>query len=150
MEFRIATAADIPGMSRVRFAVQENQLSDPSLVTPENYREMIGEKGAGWVCAVAGEVVGFSIVDLTEANVWALFVDPTYAGRGIGRKLHDEMLAWSLAQGQQHLWLSTDSGTRAEAFYRKAGWQQTGTAPNGEVRFELSLPAWSSRFQAAE
>ena len=138
MLFRKAAVADIPGMSRVRMAVKENILSDPALVTPESYREMLEEKGTGWVCELEGVIVGFAIVDLEDANVWALFVDPEHDKKGIGRKLHELMLNYSFEQGTDKLWLSTGPGTRAEAFYRKAGWQQTGFTTRGEIRFEMN------------
>jgi GNAT superfamily N-acetyltransferase len=137
MLFRSATVADIAGMSRVRMAVKENILSNPALVTPESYREMLEEKGAGWVCEIDGVIVGFAIVDLSDANIWALFVDPKHDKKGIGRKLHDTMLNWSFKQKVNKLWLSTGPGTRAEKFYRKAGWQHTGFTKSGEVRFEM-------------
>lgn len=141
MIFRKATEADIEEMFRVRMAVQENRLSDPAKVTYTMCREMLLEKGVGWVCEAEGEVVGFAIVDLSISNIWALFVDPMYEKKGIGRQLHDLMVSWSFAAGQSKLWLSTDPGTRAEAFYRKAGWVETGMEQNGEIRFELSSHA---------
>jgi GNAT superfamily N-acetyltransferase len=137
MLFRKATIADIPGMSRVRMAVKENVLSDPGRVTAEDYREMLEEKGAGWVCEVAETIVGFAIVDFSDANIWALFVDPDHDKKGIGRKLHDLMLNYSFELGVDKLWLSTGPGTRAETFYRKAGWEQTGFTQSGEIRFEM-------------
>lgn len=143
MIFRRATEADIDGMSRVRMAVQENRLSDPLRVTHAMYREMLLEKGAGWVCEAQGEVAGFAIVDLSCSNIWALFVDPLYEKKGIGRQLHDLMVSWSFAVGQSRLWLSTDPGTRAEVFYRKAGWGEAGTEQSGEIRFELSSQAFT-------
>ncbi|MEJ8758005.1 GNAT family N-acetyltransferase [Pontibacter sp. H259] len=138
MLFKRATVADIPGMSWVRMAVKENVLSNPDLVTPESYREMLEEKGAGWVCEINESIVGFSIVDLSDLNIWALFVDPEHDRKGVGRKLHDLMLKWSFSQGIDKLWLSTSPGTRAETFYHKAGWQQTGFTKSGEVRFEMT------------
>ncbi|GAB3540794.1 hypothetical protein GCM10027443_39130 [Pontibacter brevis] len=138
MVFRRATVADIAGMFRVRMAVRENKLSDPALVMHAVCRDMLLERGAGWVCEAEGKVVGFAIVDLTRSNVWALFVDPLFEKKGIGRKLHDLMVSWSFAAGQPKLWLTTDPGTRAEAFYRKAGWVETGIEQNGEVRFKLN------------
>ncbi|PRY16237.1 acetyltransferase (GNAT) family protein [Pontibacter ummariensis] len=125
------------GIFRVRFSVLENRLADPSAVTPAMCEEMLLEKGGGWVCEAEGQVVGFAMVDLTNSCVWALFVDPLYEKKGIGKKLHDLMVDWSFAQGQSKLWLTTDPGTRAETFYRKAGWVETGKAKNGELRFEL-------------
>jgi hypothetical protein len=44
---------------------------------------------------------------------------------------------WS--QSSRKIWLTTDHSTRAEGFYRAAGWQETGRLKNGEIRFELSI-----------
>jgi GNAT superfamily N-acetyltransferase len=98
---------------------------------------MLEEKGAGWVCEIDGVIVGFAIVDLSDGNIWALFVDPAHDKKGIGRKLHELMLNYSFEQGTDKLWLSTEPGSRAETFYRKAGWQQTGITQSGEIRFEM-------------
>lgn len=150
MLFRRATITDIEGMSRVRMAVKENVLSNPVLVTPESYREMLKDKGAGWVCEINGAIVGFAIVDLSERNIWALFVDPTHDKKGIGRKLHDLMLEWSFAQNIEKLWLSTEPGSRAETFYHKAGWQQTGITASGEVRFEMESIKYKTMVSAPQ
>lgn len=133
-------------------AVLENKLSDPALVTHAMCRDMLLERGAGWVCEAEGKVVGFAIVDLTRSNVWALVVDPLFEKKGIGRKLHDLMVSWSFAAGQPKLWLTTDPGTRAEAFYRKAGWVETGIEQNGEIRLNciaLLRPYTKSGYSSA-
>ncbi|MBC5774055.1 GNAT family N-acetyltransferase [Pontibacter sp. KCTC 32443] len=150
MVFRQASIADIAGMSRVRMAVKENVLSNPDRVTLEDYREMLEENGAGWVCELDGIIVGFAIVDLTDANIWALFVDPDHDKKGIGRKLHDLMLNWSFDQNIDKLWLSTEAGTRAETFYRKAGWQQTGITQSGEVRFEMERRKYRTKTSVSQ
>jgi hypothetical protein len=51
------------------------------------------------------------------------------------------MVDWLWAQGLQHLWLSTERGTRAEGFYRAAGWRDAGLTPHGEQAFVLDRPA---------
>ena len=71
--------------------------------------------------------------------MWALFVDPAYERRGVGRRLHDEMVAWLSSAGVPRISLTTDPDTRAERFYRAAGWRRVGDAPNGEVRYERDL-----------
>ncbi len=137
MIFRAATLNDIEGMSAVRLAVKENQLSDPSKVTWEDYRQMLEERGKGWICEMEGKIVGFSIVDLTEKNIWALFLLPEFEGQGIGQKLHSLMIEWAFSQGTDWLWLTTGPSTRAAGFYHKMGWQKAGLQPNGELRFEM-------------
>ncbi|HEY6513856.1 MAG TPA: GNAT family N-acetyltransferase, partial [Burkholderiaceae bacterium] len=74
-------------------------------------------------------------------NIWALFVEAGHERLGYGRRLHDTMLAWLWSQGLQRLWLSTGPGTRAEGFYRAAGWRAVGVTPHGEIRFEIDAPA---------
>jgi GNAT superfamily N-acetyltransferase len=94
MPVRIAHLVDIEAMHRVRLAVTENRLRDLRRVTPEHYREMLEERGRGWVCEIDGELRGFAIADRADRNIWALFVAPGFEGRGIGRALHDTMVAW--------------------------------------------------------
>jgi GNAT superfamily N-acetyltransferase len=141
---RQAVDADIPAMHRIRLAVRENQLGDPSMVQPDDYRLMIEERGRGWVAEADGRIAGFAVVDVKRSNIWALFVDPDFEGRGIGRRLHDTMLDWLFSTGVERVWLSTDSGTRAEAFYQAAGWERAGDY-KGEARYEMSKERWVSR-----
>ena len=133
---RVATLADIPGMHRVRMSVRENILSDPSLITERDYADMITVHGRGWVHESNGRIVGFAVGDHARRNIWALFIEPGYEGRGIGRALHDAMVAWLFEQSRDPLWLTTTPATRAESFYRVAGWRHVGAAPHGEIRFE--------------
>ena len=138
-QIRNAEASDIPAIQKVRHAVKENRLSDPSKVTDEDVRTYLFDRGQGWVATVENKVVGFAIGDLQDPHVWALFVLPEMEGCGIGRALHDRMVNWMFDQGVTTIWLSTDPGTRAEQFYRRAGWTDTGMTPSGELRFALSV-----------
>lgn len=144
LHIRPASEADIDAMHRIRLAVRENRLSDPALVQPEDYRALLGGHGRGWVAEVEGRIAGFAIADVARRNVWALFVHPDAEGRGVGRPLHDAMMDWLFAEGVERVWLSTDPGTRAEAFYRTAGWQAAGDH-HGEARYEMSREMWLAR-----
>lgn len=135
---RRAELGDIPAMHAVRMAVRENRLSDPSRVQPRDYDQRLAKRGHGVVAERDGQLVGFAIGDLTSQSVWAMFVHPDHERRGIGRQLHDELLQWMFAAGAWQVWLTTDPGTRAAAFYVAAGWHVAGTEPNGELRFERS------------
>lgn len=135
---REAVEHDIPAMHVVRTSVKENVLSDPGLITPEAYRVYITERGKGWIWEESGTIAGFAVVDLKGHNVWALFVHPEFEGRGIGRRLHDVMLGWYFLQTREAIWLSTSPGTRAEQFYRMAGWKEMGAYGKGEVKFEMT------------
>lgn len=142
--FREARLSDIPKLHDVRMSVTENVLLTPSLVTLRDYEEYLTKRGKGWVCEVNNSIAGFAIVDLTGNNVWALFLHPMYERRGIGRQLHSDMLDWYFAHTDLVIWLSTSPGTRAESFYRNAGWRQIGILSNGELRFEMTAEDWVS------
>lgn len=144
MLFREAQLNDIPQIQLVRNAVKENRLSDPALVPDTDVADYIIRRGRGWVCIIDNRVVGFSIVSVLDNNVWALFLDPNFEGKGIGKKLHHDMMDWYFSQTEADIWLSTAPGTRAESFYQKAGWQKTGITKSGEVKFEMNASDWKS------
>jgi GNAT superfamily N-acetyltransferase len=144
VNFREATINDIPQIQFVRNLVKENTLSNPSLVTDADCEEFLMRRGKGWVCELNEKIVGFAIADLKEENIWALFILPEYEGKGIGKHLHKLMLDWYFSQGQKWVWLGTSPNTRAELFYRRAGWRETGKRSNGETRFELTSEEWKS------
>jgi GNAT superfamily N-acetyltransferase len=155
---RQARRGDITAIQRVRASVRENRLVSRRIGDEEVQRHL-EVLGRGWVIeveqpmsgrgsAAAGsdraptpcEVVAFAIADATTGTVWALFVDPRYERRGFGRRLHDVMVDWLWSQGLQHIWLATGAGTRAEGFYRAAGWRDAGSTPHGELAFVLDRP----------
>jgi GNAT superfamily N-acetyltransferase len=145
MRFREATVADISQIQRVRNAVKENQLSDPSLVTDAHVEDYITRRGRGWVGEKDNEIIGFAIVSVLDKNVWALFVHPAHDKKGIGRQLHDLMMNWYFENTTDTIWLSTSPGTRAESFYLKAGWKETGLYGKGEIKFEMTAAEWLHR-----
>lgn len=140
---REATVADIRQIQVVRNSVKENMLSNPALVSDQDCENFLTKRGKGWVSEIDGTIVGFSIVDMEDHNVWALFLDPVFEKRGIGQQLHNVMLDWYFEQTQQPLWLGTAPGTRAEAFYRKAGWEEAGMHGKNEIKFEMSAGDWN-------
>jgi len=142
MIFREATIADIPQIQVVRNSVKENTLSNPALVTDNDCENYLVNRGKGWVCEIDGRIVGFAIVDLVDHNVWALFVQPDFDKKGIGKKLHDDMLDWYFSQTDLTIWLSTAPNTRAEKFYHKAGWKKVGMHEKGEIKFEMTAAYW--------
>jgi GNAT superfamily N-acetyltransferase len=145
MIFREALVADIPQIQLVRNAVKENMLSDPALVPDSDVEDYITRRGKGWICKTGNRIVGFSIISVMDANVWALFIEPGHEGKGIGRRLHDEMMNWYFSQTDKNIWLGTAPGTRAENFYREAGWRETGMHGKGEIKFEMTAKEWKNR-----
>ena len=142
---RVAKPDDIQQIQIVRNAVKENTLSNPNLVTDQDCEEYITVRGKGWVYEVNQEIIGFSIVDLQDNNIWALFLKPEFEKQGIGKQLHDKMLDWYFEQTMKSIWLGTAPNTRAEGFYRKAGWTEIGTHGNGEIKFEMTYETWVNK-----
>jgi GNAT superfamily N-acetyltransferase len=142
MSIRAAKNEDIPAMQKIRNSVLENVLSNPDLVKDDDYAQMILHKGKIWVYEMDSVVLGFACVDLSENNVWALFVNPNFEKQGIGRSLHNCMLKWYFEQTQKTIWLSTEANSRAYGFYKKAGWRERGSYGKIEIKFEMSFDDW--------
>jgi GNAT superfamily N-acetyltransferase len=136
VNLRIATRDDIAEMQRIRMAVRENQLVS-IVLTAADYERHLTNSARTWVALVDGRVAGFAAGDRATANLWALFVDPPHERRGLGRALHDDCVAW-LLEATPAIWLTTERGTRADRFYRAAGWRETGRTVSDEVRLELT------------
>ena len=144
MNIRVAEIKDISQIQVVRNLVKENRLSDPALVPDSDVEDYITRRGRGWVCQINGQIVGFGIADLVDNNIWALFIHPYFEKSGIGKKLHDEMMNWYFSQTDKTVWLGTSPKTRAELFYRKAGWKEIGIHGKGEIKFEMTKDEWRS------
>jgi GNAT superfamily N-acetyltransferase len=142
--YREAEMGDIQQIQFVRNAVKENMLSDPALVPDKDVVEYMTKRGKGWVCEVDKRIVGFSIVDLIENNVWALFVHPDFDSKGIGKKLHQMMMDWYFVQTKEIIWLGTEPESRAETFYRMQGWKEVGLHGKGEIKFEMDFETWTT------
>lgn len=142
MIIREAVIDDVPALQVIRHAVKENVLSDPSLVTNEDCIAYLTVRGKGWVSLSGNLITGFAIADLEDHNIWALFVHPDHEQKGIGKLLHDTMMNWYFSQTGITAWLSTDAHTRAEQFYRKAGWKETGKYGKTEIKFEMDAATW--------
>jgi GNAT superfamily N-acetyltransferase len=146
--FREATAADLPGITRVRTSVVENHLSVEQLdergITEASIAASFLQESKGWVAVRGDEIVAFSIADRAAQSIFALFVLPAYEGRGIGGQLLDLALGWLWKDGADCVWLTTGAGTKAVRFYEKRGWKCTGTGPRGDLRYECVRPLTAS------
>ena len=145
MTIREAKIDDISQIQIVRNSVLVNTLSNPDLVTDADCEEFIIKRGKGWVCEIEDHIVGFAIADLKENNIWALFLDPKFEKKGIGQQLHKTMLDWYFTQTKETVWLGTAFNTRAEKFYRKAGWKEIGTHGTKEIKFEMTYNEWTRK-----
>jgi GNAT superfamily N-acetyltransferase len=125
-------------LKEIRSAVHENKLGDPSRVTDEDYAWFTDHPGI-WVWEEDGRILGFSAGDTRDGTVFALFVDPAHERRGIGRALFEAACETLRRAGHRTAMLTTEPGTRAERFYRSAGWEVVGDSPHGELIFRSIL-----------
>ncbi len=142
--YREATADDLPGISRVRFAVRENILTPEQLrargITEASIAASFLTSAKGWVAIHEGEIVGFSIADRDESTVFALFVQPGFERRGIGGRLFDLAVSWLWSNGITRAWLTTGPNTTAARFYERRGWMPVGEGGYGDIRYEIGRP----------
>lgn len=141
MTFRAATEADIPSMSDVRLAVQENRLSDPTRITRQMYADYLDRLGRTWVCEAGGRIIGFSSATAADSSIWALFVLPEYEGQGAGKALLKLATDWLFSQGNDKVTLGTAADTRADRFYLAQGWERGAMKDAIEVAYTLCRPA---------
>jgi GNAT superfamily N-acetyltransferase len=120
--FRRATSADIPAMSRIRLAVTENTLSDPTRITHSMYEDYLERSGRGWVAEHDGAILAFCYANKLDASIWALFVDPAHEGQGLATVLLERAVNWLFETGHARVHLTTGADTRADRFYAAQGW----------------------------
>ena len=134
---RKATADEIPRIMEIRANVRENRLRDPARVKVEDVRWFVDNPGL-FVWEEAGRIVGFSGADPRNGNIFALFIEESFEGRGIGRALLERACGVLIEARCPRIWLTTWPGTRAERFYRRAGWRVTGI-DDGNLVFEFDI-----------
>ncbi len=61
-------------------------------------------------------------------ELWRFYVDQPYHGHGVAQALMDAVLGIAIGRGATTLWLGVwEPNRRAQAFYRKAGFEEIGT-----------------------
>ncbi len=140
MNFRLATFADIPAMSEIRLAVQENVLSNPSRITPQMYEDYLEKLGRAWLCELEGRIIGFCYAASEHNSIWALFVQPGYEGLGAGKTLLRLATQWLFERGAASVTLETAVNTRADRFYLAQGWERGAMKNEIEVIYTLKRP----------
>ncbi|WP_370540264.1 GNAT family N-acetyltransferase [Advenella sp. FME57] len=138
-QIRSATTQDVDAMFKIRTSVRENSLTSEELfelgITPEFISAAIKNSSCAWVATVDNEIVGFSMVDLDTACLFAAFVLPEYEGLGIGTDLikacESELFIYHPVA-----WLETAQFSRAAKLYRYLGWGNEAQIGEGDVRLE--------------
>ena len=138
-QIRPTSVADVGAMFHVRGAVGENTMTTDELsaigVTPDAISLAVSSSPCAWVATVAEEVVGFAMVELESACLFALFVLPEHEGRGIGTEL-THACEQALFKRHTAAWLETAKGSRAARLYRHLGWGREVDVGGGDIRLE--------------
>lgn len=140
---RLALPSDLADIFRVRTSVRENHLSVEQMaqmgITQEAVAGMLSGSPCAWVAVVDGEVVGFSMIDIEEASLFAAFVLPAHEGKGLGGKLV-AAAEERLFELHSEIWLETGRDTRAAGFYRSLGWGNEQDIGSMDIRLTKRRP----------
>ncbi|WP_425375408.1 GNAT family N-acetyltransferase [Rhizobium deserti] len=108
-------------------------------VTHASISEMISGSPCAWVAILDHEIVGFSMIDVAQASLFAAFVLPLHEGKGLGSQLvllaEDELF-----QHHSEIWLETEKNSRAAGFYRHLGWSKEREAKGNQIRLTKTRP----------
>ena len=136
---RAARESDAEGMSAVilRALRQTNARDYPADIiqrvelsfSPSAVRKLIGRRKV-FVAEIAGRIAGTASLD--GGVVRTVFVDPDLQGRGIGRRLMDEIEHAAREVGITTL--AVPSSVTAEAFYARLGFTAIRDSYHGEER----------------
>jgi ribosomal protein S18 acetylase RimI-like enzyme len=142
-EIRLADPGDVEALFHVRTSVQENHISRERLaeleITDTSVSEMISASPCAWVAVLNEEIVGFSMIDVAHASLFAAFILPAHEGKGLGTEL--VLIAESeLFKRHSEIWLETDRYSRAAGFYRHLGWGNEREAKGNQIRLTKARP----------
>lgn len=141
---RPIAAADMAEITRLRTSVKENHLSVEEMaergITPAGILADL-DRGdlAGWLDEQEGEILGFSMADKRDGQIFALFTKPGCERRGVGTRLLEVATQWLAERGHKEAWLSTDASSTAARFYANRGWRRGETKDHEDVFYRLSL-----------
>src|SRR4051812_19648727 len=106
-------------------ALQQAELRDPLLDTLLALDSRDAITGFAQLRAEYGPAC---VHTLRPVELKRFYIDSPYHGRGLARALMDEVERSARARGAFELWLGVwERNERAQAFYRKCGFEQVGT-----------------------
>jgi GNAT superfamily N-acetyltransferase len=142
---RPATAGDAPAISAVfDAAVREawaylGERVERPLYPPSYWEKLVKDHAPPNGLLVAadetGRIAGFTAVHADDGELFLLFVDPAFAGRGLGRRLLDAAHDALRSSGHAQAFLFTEErNVRARSVYAAAGYGSDGTVRESNFR----------------
>jgi ribosomal protein S18 acetylase RimI-like enzyme len=142
---RRATARDAPAIGAVFDAAVRagwgylGELAQQPMFTPKDWDQLVADHAPPNVLLVAtdqaGTVLGYTAAHPDDGELFLLFVDPAYAGQGVGRTLlgaaHDALRD---AGCQQAFLFTHEHNDQALAIYARAGYRPDGTTRESDMR----------------
>jgi ribosomal protein S18 acetylase RimI-like enzyme len=115
------------------------ELAQTSMFTPEDWVQLVEDHQPPNVLVVAVDdmrrVVGYVAAHPADGEMFLLFVDPPYAGRGIGRALLEVAHARLREAGCREAFLFVHEGNaRALGVYAAAGYEPDGSERVSDFR----------------
>ena len=108
------------------------------------------ERERCWIAEMGGEPVGSVFVvkqNRTTAKLRLLLVEPEARGRGVGKRLVAECVAFARQKGYRKLVLWTQSNLEpARAIYKAAGFRRTRAERHRSFGYDLTGEYWELRF----
>lgn len=86
---------------------------------PDRFIRSVEEGNQQYVLEIDNRVVCFGAIHIEQQRLVSLFVDPAYAGKGLGQSMFDYLLAQAKSAGVSELQL--DSSLNAVTFYARNG-----------------------------
>lgn len=125
-------------------AAQTAEIGDPAVTT------LLAGEGDDWYgfAQVRATDVPECVDDPTSLEVWRLYVDPEWHGRGVAAALMEAAYAEIRRRGGRSAWLGVwERNARAQAFYRKQGFEPVGSHTFVLGSDEQTDQIWMRRLQ---
>jgi GNAT superfamily N-acetyltransferase len=94
-----------------------------SEVDPDSVLTRLQSGHSAWVAWANGGLIGFSMANRTNGEVWAMAIGPEWEGKDIDRELMRQAEAWLLSHGWAEIWAAVPPEENAHGFCNGPAWQ---------------------------
>jgi iron(III)-enterobactin esterase len=92
-------------------------------VNPDSIRARLQSGHSGWVAWANRSLIGFSMANRTNGEVWAMAIAPEWEGKDIDRELMRQTEAWLFSHGWAEIWAAMPPEENAPGFCNGPAWQ---------------------------